>query len=227
MMKRICVVLFLVVFSTVSLSCKEMTSDVQLRLRDAFVESSGKYALYISKKDFKMSVYNRQGEVVAEYKIGYGLNPDKKTKLHAGDNRTPEGTYYITEILSMDAPKDSSSYRKLRAMNSVYFRARDGHYRYGKPDQDLGDNAYGPRFFRISYPNMDDRKRYEKAKSDGKLPLKNGRVPSIGSGIAIHGNCDPGSVGHLSSSGCIRMYNKDIVDLEKYVQRGTPVIIDP
>lgn len=186
----------------------------------------GNYVLVVSKKNFMLFVVGRDG-TVAKYRIGYGLNPDKKPKLYANDNRTPEGLYYITEILSMDAPKKSSAYTTLVEMNKVYFKAKDGHYKFGHPDVDLGDNAYGPRFYRISYPNENDIARYEEAKKNGSLPTKNGRIPSIGSGIALHGNNDPDSIGQLASSGCIRMYNDDIIELEQYIQVGTPVLILP
>jgi len=41
----------------------------------------------------------------------------------------------------------------------------------------------------------------------------------------IHGTTSPNSIGRLVSSGCIRMYNKDITDLYQRVSVGTPVHI--
>jgi len=55
----------------------------------------------------------------------------------------------------------------------------------------------------------------------------NGKIPGIGYGIGIHGNNDEAGVGKRSSSGCIRMYNRDVVEIERFVQLGTPVIIVP
>jgi murein L,D-transpeptidase YafK len=159
--------------------------------------------------------------MAASYPAGYGLNPDGGTKLQAGDNRTPEGLYYVNEILSMDASRDSESYIKLKRMNEVFWTARDGHYKYGT-NLDLGADAYGPRFFRIDYPNENDKKRYEDNLRSGILEGKN---PGIGGGIAIHGNNDYPSVGYKSSSGCVRLYNKDLLELERYIVLGTPVII--
>ena len=170
-------------------------------------------------------MYDRRLKSVAGYRIAYGSNPDRKPKLHEGDNRTPEGLYRVNEILSMDADKKSPSYKTLKKMNKKFFRAREGHGKFGMPDVDLGDNAYGPRFFGLDYPNGGDRKRYRKALSSGALPVKpGGTAPGIGWGIGIHGNNDENSVGNLSSNGCIRMYNSDIVEFEQYVQMGTPVI---
>jgi murein L,D-transpeptidase YafK len=195
------------------------------RIRKAFRSFEGPYAVYVAKKGFRMEVYNRRMEVVAEYVIGYGSNTDMKAKLHEGDNRTPEGGYAVNEILSMDAEKTSPTYRTLRDINKKYFRAKEGHCKFGEPGVDLGDNAYGPRYFGLDYPNAEDRKRYRTALTRGALPLSEGKIPGIGYGIAIHGNNDENSVGHLSSNGCIRMYNRDIVGFEQCIRLGTPVII--
>lgn len=41
----------------------------------------------------------------------------------------------------------------------------------------------------------------------------------------IHGTNDPSSIGKLVSHGCIRMYNRDVLELERHVRIGTPVTI--
>ncbi|MBO0663101.1 L,D-transpeptidase [Jiella sp. MQZ9-1] len=41
----------------------------------------------------------------------------------------------------------------------------------------------------------------------------------------IHGTNDPSSIGHSVSSGCIRMFNQDVVDLETRVPVGTKVVV--
>ncbi|AHD06698.1 putative L,D-transpeptidase YkuD [Paenibacillus larvae subsp. larvae DSM 25430] len=41
----------------------------------------------------------------------------------------------------------------------------------------------------------------------------------------IHGTNDPSSIGKAVSHGCIRMYNQDVLDLEKRVPIGTKVTI--
>ena len=45
------------------------------------------------------------------------------------------------------------------------------------------------------------------------------------SGYRIHGNNDPGSIGHAASSGCFRMLNQDAIDLHARVQTGAKVIV--
>jgi murein L,D-transpeptidase YafK len=193
----------------------------------AFMNFTGRHVIYITKKNFLLEVYNRKAVAVASFPIAFGSNPDRMPKLFEGDNRTPEGIYYINEILSMDADKKTASYGKLKNLNKVYFSARKGHGRFGEPGVDLGDNVYGPRYFGLNYPNGEDRVRYRKAQNEGTVKPVNGKMPGIGYGIAIHGNNDEKSIGHLSSNGCIRMYNRDVVEFEQYIQLGTPVIISP
>lgn len=205
-------------------ACADVRRDA---VREALSGSKARYALFVSKGEFALYVYDRSLRLVRRYLIAYGLNPDRARKLYAGDNRTPEGVYPVVEMLSMDADRNTDSYRKLAMMNRVFFRARDGHSRYGSPDEDLGDNAYGPRFYLLGYPSDGDRKRYGEAVREGRIPMKNGAPLPIGHGIAIHGNNDSGSIGHLATSGCVRMYNDDIIDLERYIEVGTPVIISP
>lgn len=42
---------------------------------------------------------------------------------------------------------------------------------------------------------------------------------------AIHGTNNPGSIGRFVSHGCIRMHNRDVMDLYRRVSIGTPVIV--
>lgn len=208
-----------------ALACQPGCAGKYDRIQKAFNGFSGKYVIYISKKKFLLEVFNRKREAVAAYTIAYGSNPDMKPKLHERDNRTPEGLYFVNEILSMDADRSSPSYKTLRKMNRVFFRARDGHCRFGRPGVDLGDNAYGPRYYGLDYPNDEDRERYRDALRTGAIQSAAGKVPGIGGGIAIHGNNDENSIGNLSSSGCIRMYNRDLIECEQYILMGTPVLI--
>lgn len=46
-----------------------------------------------------------------------------------------------------------------------------------------------------------------------------------GGGYGIHGTNNPKSIGKNVSHGCIRMYNKDVMELFKRVGVGTPVRI--
>ena len=44
---------------------------------------------------------------------------------------------------------------------------------------------------------------------------------------AIHGTNRPGSIGTFASYGCIRMHNRDVLDLFERVRIGTPVLVLP
>jgi lipoprotein-anchoring transpeptidase ErfK/SrfK len=68
--------------------------------------------------------------------------------------------------------------------------------------------AYGPWFYRL-YTGADS--------------TNSGRAWK---GIAIHGTHLPKSIGQDVSGGCIRLNNNDILDLKKYIRRGTPVRIE-
>lgn len=52
-----------------------------------------------------------------------------------------------------------------------------------------------------------------------------GQVDSMERGIYIHGTADEASIGTPSSHGCIRMRNKDIIDLYGHVPVGALVVI--
>ena len=61
--------------------------------------------------------------------------------------------------------------------------------------------AYGPWYFRLYTPPH--------------------------TGIGIHGTCFPERIGTRDSEGCIRLKNEDLVQLKKYIQKGTKVKITP
>ena len=57
-----------------------------------------------------------------------------------------------------------------------------------------------------------------------KNPMGAAALVLADSELAIHGTNNPGSVGGLVSAGCIRMHNRDIMDLYGRVQVGTRVV---
>lgn len=188
------------------------------------------HIVVISKSAFRLQVVDRGLRVLADVPVGIGRNPDLKPKLHASDNRTPEGFYRVTQAIHKDLPPESEGYRLLRRMNAVRFLAKDGYTRWNDPKADLGTNAYGYGFFRIDYPNPQDRRRYREALARGEIPLRSGGTNGfvgVGTGIAIHGTNDPDSVGHPSSTGCIRVRNEDLRAIAPYLAEGTHVFIGP
>lgn len=197
------------------------------KVGEIFSINNNKYLVCIKKKSFKLFIINRDMEIVKIFNIAVGKKEKFRPKVFQGDKGTPEGLYYIIEILSLDADKDTDAYRKLKRMNFIYFKASEGYYLWGQPDKDAGYNVYGVRFFRLSYPNEEDDDRYIKYRRKGLIPKnKDGQIKGQGTGIGIHGTNDPLSIGHRISSGCIRLFNEDVIVLNQYIQIGTPVFIE-
>ncbi len=57
-------------------------------------------------------------------------------------------------------------------------------------------------------------------------PMGEAALTLRGGEYAIHGTNRPESIGHFVSHGCIRMHNRDIVELYLLVPVGTPVIVE-
>jgi lipoprotein-anchoring transpeptidase ErfK/SrfK len=55
-------------------------------------------------------------------------------------------------------------------------------------------------------------------------PMGAAALVLVHSELAIHGTNNPGSIGGLVSAGCIRMHNRDIMDLYGRVHVGTQVV---
>ena len=56
-------------------------------------------------------------------------------------------------------------------------------------------------------------------------PLGEAALTLRGGDYAIHGTNNPASIGGFVSHGCIRMYNRDIRELYRLVNVGTPVVV--
>jgi lipoprotein-anchoring transpeptidase ErfK/SrfK len=41
----------------------------------------------------------------------------------------------------------------------------------------------------------------------------------------VHGTDEPSTIGEAVSSGCIRLFNHDIIDLHSRVARGAPIMV--
>lgn len=82
-------------------------------------------------------------------------------------------------------------------------------------------------FLAIDYPNATDRRRYEEAVRDGRIPDDGGSPFAIGDAVGIHGNDRPGDQekGLDWTKGCVAMKAADIAELAARVPVGTPVWI--
>jgi hypothetical protein len=225
-------------------------------LAEHFIDSDRDYVIYINKYEMALYLVNR--DLVPEKKYPVSLAKWQGIKLQSGDEKTPEGDYFITAVFSEEEPRNLKAARKrlseaekmkekpsyykqlkkefarahaehvsgrqiLKKMNEQFFSAKNGHTKYGTA-QDAGTGVFGPVYLELNYPNNDDLERFAEAVRKGVISEEDiKRKP--GRGIAIHGTNDEAAIGHEASVGCIRLKNKDVVELLKYVGRGTVVII--
>jgi len=77
-----------------------------------------------------------------------------------------------------------------------------------------GKELLGPRWLGISVPD----------EFDLRSEVPDQRAPK-GIKYGIHGTNEPNSIGTYASGGCIRLHNKDIVEIYDLVSVGTPVEI--
>jgi murein L,D-transpeptidase YafK len=81
-------------------------------------------------------------------------------------------------------------------------------------------------FMDVSYPNADDKKRFETLKGEGKLP----KDATIGGAIGIHGVGSKSLSGvHKSTDwtwGCIALDDEEIDEISHLVKSGTVVDIE-
>jgi len=209
--------------------CNAAENEIQWdAVKDFFKSHTSEHLVYIDKSSFRVFVVSRERDILFEAPVSIGQNPDLLPKIHQGDKRTPEGLYKVTEVMRRDMPEDSNAYKKLKRMNSVFFSKAEGYHKWGKPQQDLGTNSFGFGFFRLNYPNANDKRRYIDALNKGLIPkTPDGQYRSFGSGIGIHGTNDPDSLGHPASNGCIRVQNEELVILADYLVLGQFVLIAP
>jgi len=99
-----------------------------------------------------------------------------------------------------------------------------------------GDNRTPEGEFRIV--QMQDSRHWSHDFGDGKGDIAGAYGPwffRLGSGISkmkwrgigIHGTHDPSSLGTMASEGCVRMRNKELEELRRWVTVGIPVRIIP
>ncbi len=93
---------------------------------------------------------------------------------------------------------------------------------------DIHPHARWTHFMLLDYPNLDDRRQYAVAVSDGRVPVRGDRYAGIGGAIGIHGTDRPevNERGEDWTLGCISLSNDDIQRLVALVPVGTFVLIE-
>lgn len=245
--------ILLIIFSIIKTDINSFDNN---KLKNLLLTYNKTYFIYINKQQKRLYLVDKNIKVWRRYIISVGKNHGQKLfrgdlKTPEGvyyieEIYQYEEPWYLkrlrNKIENMD--KKSQTYRiykkyfdamekkykqnknKLQKLNNTYLRAQDGYKKF-KTGESLGFNSYGPVFMLLNYPNEEDYERYKEALDEGLIKRdENLYFKDPGDGIAIHGTNDEEALGYNSSAGCIRMKNKDILELSNYVMEGTMVIIE-
>jgi murein L,D-transpeptidase YafK len=155
----------------------------------------GDQALYVWKRR-RLMVLREGDQIVRRFEIGLGTQPDSP-KLRRGDNRTPEGTYYVRE------KKTQSSYHRFIGLS---------YPNVGDADRGLQTNLISQEEWAdIFFANL-----------RGVSPPSS---TGLGGRIGIHGYGTRPQIVVDWTQGCIAVRNDDIDYLFDRVRIGTPVHI--
>lgn len=79
------------------LSSLQLSAKVDFKtIVDNYSPDTKNGLIYIDKKDFTLTLFSADGEVILEYPIACGRNYGQKQRR--GDYRTPEGMFHISQI---------------------------------------------------------------------------------------------------------------------------------
>ena len=158
-------------------------------------------SLFIDKSDKLLTVYNGSTPLKA-YHVELG-DSGPGDKYVAGDHKTPEGSFYITQKLVLD-PADQ--FLGTRWMRLSYPNIEDAQ-----------------RGLKSGLINQTTYNQIVNAINNGQTPPQN---TALGGGIGIHGGSTP-ELGTNWTYGCTGLTNKDVQDFYGYVKVGTKVTIQP
>ncbi len=155
--------------------------------------------LVVDKSDKLLTVYNGNTPLKAYHvELGDGGTGDKQI---AGDHKTPEGSFYITQRLVLD-PADE--YLGSRWMRLSYPNIEDAK-----------------RGLETGLINKATYNAIVSAINKGQTPPQD---TALGGGIGIHGG-STSSFGTNWTWGCVGLTNKDVQDFYNYMYVGTKVVI--
>lgn len=164
------------------------TSNLQIRL-------------FVDKSDKLLTVYNGNTPLKA-YHVELG-DSGPGDKYVAGDHKTPEGSFYITQKLVLN-PADQ--FLGNRWMRLSYPNIEDAQ-----------------RGLRSGIINQNTYNQIVSAINNGQTPPQN---TALGGGVGIHGGSTP-ALGTNWTFGCVGLTNTDVQDFYGYVRVGTKVTIQP
>lgn len=157
--------------------------------------------ILVDKSSYTLTLYSGSTPLKA-YRVAFGEG-GLGDKEKAGDRKTPNGNFYITERSVLNPP----------------------------------DQYLGTRWFRLSYPNIEDAQRglnsglIDQATYDQIVrAINNGQTPpqntALGGGIGIHGGSNwKDNWGDNWTWGCVGLTNSDVNEIFDYIPVGTKVVI--
>lgn len=157
--------------------------------------------IFVDKSDKLLTIYNGNTPLKAYHvELGDGGSGDKQI---AGDHKTPEGSFYVTQKLVLD-PADQ--YLGSRWMRLSYPNIEDAQ-----------------RGLNSGIINKATYNQIVSAINNGQTPPQN---TALGGGVGIHGG-STAALGTNWTFGCVGLSNKDVQDFYGYVKVGTKVSIQP
>jgi lipoprotein-anchoring transpeptidase ErfK/SrfK len=163
-----------------------------------YISSDYSELLFVSIENQKM-YHIKEGEIVKQYTIS---SSEYGTGSEAGSNKTPLGLHKIKVKYGTETPANG------RMIGRVFYGQIATIY---KDKQKSKTDDVTSRIFWLE--------GLEKGKNKGE------GIDSYKRYIYIHGTSEEGRLGEPASHGCIRMKNKEVIDLYKIIEVGTLVLI--
>jgi len=163
-----------------------------------YISSDYSKLLFISIENQKM-YHIKEGEIVKQYTIS---SSEYGTGSEAGSNKTPLGLHKVKAKYGTETPTNG------RMIGRVFYGQIATIY---KDKQKSKTDDVTSRIFWLE--------GLEKGKNKGE------GIDSYKRYIYIHGTSEEGRLGTPASHGCIRMKNKEVIDLYKLIEVGTLVLI--
>jgi hypothetical protein len=159
------------------------------------------------------------------------VNHDAKNKILIVDKNTQKLTIYDSffgsvksyDVSTGENPGNKIMKGDLKTPEGIFpiigiEDASDWTYDF-KDGKGPRDGAYGPLFIRL---RTDESSIFKNVGTAFEFTTGNEFT-----GIGIHGTHLNDAIGNRASHGCIRLRNEDLLDLKKYLEPGTLVVIIP
>ena len=163
-----------------------------------YVSTDYSELLFVSIENQKM-YHIKEGAIVKKYIIS---SSEYGTGSEAGSNKTPLGLHKVKEKYGDNTPING------RITGRVFYG--DIATIYTDKTKSKNDDITSRIFW---------LEGMEKGKNQGK------GIDSFSRYIYIHGTSEEGRLGKPASHGCIRMKNKEVINLYKLIEVGTLVLI--